>query len=434
MDFFIAMENLFELFYETSGICTDTRSILPDSLFICLKGANFNGNTFAKTAIEHGAKYVICDEDGIADNERIFQVSDSLHFLQRLAHAHRMKFDIPLIGITGSNGKTSTKELINSVLSQKYNVLATKGNLNNHIGVPLTLLQLNDKHSIAIIEMGANAPGEIDELCKIAHPNYGIITNIGKAHLEGFQNFEGVLKTKKALYSNVDHNRGTIIYNIDDLTLQANVPNGIKRLSFGTTEEAEIKGNLIDLTPEIKMEWSYKHYQSGPLETQMIGKYNFYNFLAAITFGVLFDLTPEEINQGIQSYTPSNNRSQVTKTESNTLIMDCYNANPTSMRSALESFAMINHPNKKFIIGDMLELGEESQKEHQEILSFIQEKGLTGFTVGPLFMELSSPSLIHQFDNAEQASEYLNTNKLQSNLILLKGSRGIKLETLEKSL
>lgn len=428
------MSELFELFYQTSGVCTDTRNIDEDCLFICLKGANFNGNTFAEQALENGAKYVIVDESDYQTDPRIYLVDNTLQFLQELSNYHRKKFSIPVIGITGSNGKTSTKELIKCVLSKTYNVLATKGNLNNHIGVPLTLLKITAVHEIAIIEMGANRFNDIEELCAIAEPTHGIITNIGKAHLEGFGSFEGVLKTKKELYDAIVKSNGTIIFNNDDVTLKNNIPSGISTVTYGTTEDCQIQGTLIDLSPYVVLKWKNGNYDSPTIHTQMIGKYNFLNYLAAIAFGIHFNVPDININKAISEYTPENNRSQVKKTEKNTLILDCYNANPTSMRSALESFAMIDHPNKLFIIGDMLELGTESISEHESIASLVKELNLNGYSVGPIFNSLNASNFQLQFATKTEAVDYLRTQSIHDALILLKGSRGIGLETLEEFL
>lgn len=428
------MKELFDLFYKTSGVCTDTRKIEKDCLFICLKGANFNGNSFAEQALKDGAKFVIVDEQEFQTNENIFLVEDALLYLQKLANHHRMKFTIPVIGITGSNGKTSSKELINAVLSSQYSVLATIGNLNNHIGVPLTLLRLTHEHEIAIIEMGANKFKDIEELCNIAEPTHGIITNIGKAHLEGFLNFEGVLKTKKELYDSVSKNKGTIVFNNDDEVLKFNLPKGINTISYGTSSDSFIKGELVNLSPFVELTWSTTNYQSDVISMKMIGKYNFYNYLAAISFGSCFHVPFEKINAAIANYTPENNRSQVKKTDHNTLILDCYNANPTSMKSALESFALINHPNKYFIIGDMLELGEESMKEHQAIADLVKNLELNGSSVGPIFNSLNQHSFEKRFGTKSEAIAYFESLKFTDKLILLKGSRGIGLESLENYL
>lgn len=428
------MEHLFELFEKTSGVSIDTRKIEKDCLFICLKGENFDGNQFAEEALTKGAKYVISDNPIYANKDHIFVVVDSLSFLQQLARYHRRKMRAKVIGITGSNGKTSSKELINCVLSQGYDVLATQGNLNNHIGVPLTLLRLKQHHEIAIIEMGANKFKDIEELCVIAEPNYGIITNIGKAHLEGFLNFEGVLKTKTELYQAVSSVGGTIVYNDDDSVLKNHLPQNVSLYAYGTSETAAIQGNLIGLNPYVQFSWKAGDYASKTVSTHMIGTYNFYNFLAAIAFGKLFALPAEMINDAITSYIPENNRSQVMKTAKNTLILDCYNANPTSMKSALESFALIDSPNKLFIIGDMLELGKESVHEHQMILDLATQLNLKGITVGPIFKSLSSPILLNQFDLVSDAIEYLNQQPEYDAMILLKGSRGIGLEKLATAL
>lgn len=433
------MEDIFNLFYSTSGICTDTRNIQKNSFFLCLKGSNFNGNEFAKEALNRGAKYVIIDEAEFQTDKNIFLVDNVLKFLQDLANFHRKKFSIPIIGITGSNGKTSTKELMKTVLEKKYTVLATEGNLNNHIGVPLTILNLTQDHEIAIIEMGANKFKDIEELCAIAEPNYGIITNIGKAHLEGFLNFEGVLATKTELYHSVEKNHGQIIVNGDDAVLLNSLPEGVKTIKYGQNQSEsesgnknQITGKLVNLSPFVEMEWTNLDYKSPIIHTKMVGKYNFYNFLSAITVGVLFNVEPDQINDAIEEYSPTNNRSQVKKTEKNTLILDCYNANPTSMASALESFAMIKHPNKIYIIGDMLELGIETQKEHEAILQLTKKLNLTGFTIGNIFSTLADQQ--KTFQTTQEAIEYIKRNEIKDSLILLKGSRGIGLEKIESVL
>ena len=428
------MENLFDLFEQTSGVSIDTRKIELNCLFICLKGENFDGNQFAEDALMKGAKYVISDNPIHANKDKIFVVEDSLSFLQQLARHHRRKMHAKVIGITGSNGKTSSKELINCVLSQGFDVLATEGNLNNHIGVPLTLLRLKQHHQIAIIEMGANKFKDIEELCAIAEPNYGIITNIGKAHLEGFINFEGVLKTKTELYHAVSSVGGTIIYNDDDVVLKTHLPQNVTLYSYGANDSATIQGNLIGLNPYVQFSWKSGVYSSGTVSTHMIGTYNFYNFLAAISFGKIFGLPEEMINSAIQSYIPENNRSQVMKTANNMLILDCYNANPTSMKSALESFALIDSPNKFFIIGDMLELGSESLHEHRIILELAEQLNLLGITVGPIFKSLNSLILLHQFSTTLEAADFLIQEPQNGAMILLKGSRGIGLEKLANSL
>ena len=420
------MEKLFWIFYKTRRISIDSRTIEKDSLFIALKGDRFDGNLYAEKAIEAGAKFAIVEDKSISNEINIFWVENSLLYLQKLANFHRLKFNIPIIGITGSNGKTSTKELINAVLSQKYNVLCTKGNLNNHLGVPLTLLQLNDKHELAIIEMGANKPGDIKELAEIAEPNYGIITNIGKAHLEGFINFEGVLKTKLELFDFISSSKGEFIVNADDEVLNNATKDYSKRMLYSTNKNAAVQGKLEGLTPFVELSYTTENYESPSITTKMIGNYNFYNFLVAITFGQIFKVSNDLINEAISNYVPTNNRSQVLKTNNNELIIDCYNANPSSMLAALESFLKMKETNKIAILGDMLELGEESLAEHKKILIFCFDNNLEFITVGPIFQSLNKEG----FNSIEDYKEFHSKNKLSEKTILLKGSRGIALELL----
>ena len=420
------MEKLFLLFYKSSGISIDSRTIQKDSLFIAIKGDRFDGNLYAEKAIEAGAKFAIVEDKSISNEINIFWVENTTLFLQKLANIHRLKFNIPIIGITGSNGKTSTKELINAVLSQKYNVLFTKGNLNNHIGVPLTLLQLNDKHELAIIEMGANKPGDIKELAKIAEPNFGIITNIGKAHLEGFINFEGVLKTKLELFDFISSAKGEFIVNADDEILNNATKDYSRRMLYSTNKNSAVQGKLEGLTPFVELSYTTENYESPSITTKMIGNYNFYNFLVAIAFGQIFKVSNNLINEAISNYIPSNNRSQVLKTNNNLLIIDCYNANPSSMLAALESFLMLKEENKIAILGDMLELGEESKVEHKKILTFCFDNNLEFISVGPIFQSLNKEG----FNSIEDYKEIHSKNKLSEKTILLKGSRGIALENL----
>ncbi len=415
----------FELFYETTGVCTDTRNILKDCLFICLKGENFNGNTFAEEAINQGAKYVICDEPINVVNEKIFVVENSLVYLQKLGNYHRNKFKIPLIGITGTNGKTTSKELIAHVLIQKYNVLATSGNFNNHIGVPLTLLKLNQTHEIAIIEMGANKPGDIKELVEIAEPTHCIITNIGKAHLEGFGSYEGVIRTKGEMYEYAHKQKALIFYNDEDEVLKSILPNNSTNIPYSQN----IDCNLIKMTPFVSMSWNSNDYHSGELETCMIGKYNYTNFIAAISIGKHFNVENEKISLAICSYEPTNNRSQVRKTEKNTLILDAYNANPSSMKNAIESFYEMDHYNKLLILGDMFELGDVSKIEHQIVIQNINEKKLTCYFVGKHFYEEKGNQLnCTFFETKADLISFLTENSIENKLILLKASRGIGLE------
>ena len=421
---------LFDLFYETSEVCIDTRSITKNCLFVALKGSNFDGNDFVNEALLAGAKYCISDRLAICNQVNIFYVENTLEYLQNLALSHRKKFTIPVLGITGSNGKTSTKELVNCILSKQYHVLCTAGNFNNHIGVPLTLLKLNSSHELAIIEMGANKHGDIAELCAIAEPTLGVITNIGKAHLEGFNDFQGVLKTKKELYTSISQKKdGVIFYNADDQLLKENLPNNIENISYGTSLLSNVSGELLALNPRVKLRYKDGEYNSPEIQTQLIGKYNFYNFLCAISIGVYFKISHENIRIAIEQYISKNNRSQVEITANNTIIIDCYNANPSSMHSALESFLMIEADNKIAIIGDMLELGADTKEEHDKIIKYCKENEISYLVVGEYFSKSEANPKI-RFASTNDLLDYFNITPLKNNLILLKGSRGIALEKL----
>ena len=420
------ISNIHSKFLETSGTCTDTRNILNNSMFFALKGGNFNGNKYALKAIEDGCKYALVDEAKYAIDDRFILVEDVLKSLQTLANYHRNQFDIPLIGITGSNGKTTTKELIGAVLETTYKTLYTKGNLNNHIGVPLTLLELNNDHEVAIIEMGASKPGDIKELAEIAEPNYGIITNIGTAHIEGFGSLDGVINTKKELYDFILGAEGKIFINHEDKTLNEIVPKHLLHITYGEEEQSYIYGQLTKLTPFVHLAWRTSRYVSPIIETKLVGKYNFTNFLAAIAVGYYLDVDKNEINRALTDYTPSNNRSQVTTTESNMIIVDCYNANPSSMHSALESFKEIESGKRVAILGDMLELGNISMQEHQKTVDYLKAQNLSAYLVGAEFEKTTTDLL--KFSNTEELVSYLSTHPISDSLVLIKGSRGIQLE------
>lgn len=422
------MEKLFDLFYQSSGVFTDTRKVLKDGLFIALKGANFNGNSFASEAIKQGAKFAIVDESEFANNQTIFCVDNALTYLQKLANFHRKKLTIPIIGITGSNGKTTTKELIYQVLSSQYHTLATIGNLNNHIGVPLTLLSINESHEIAIVEMGANRLHDIAELCEIAVPTHGIITNIGAAHLEGFGSFEGVLKTKLELYESVENSNGILVVNKDDQTLCSNLPSNSSYAYYSINEFSELQGQIESLNPCLNFKWKDENGDKHLVKTNLFGGYNLYNFLAAIRFGQLFNVPTEKINISLAQYIPSNNRSQITRTENNVLLVDCYNANPSSMHSALTSFISTESQDKLAIIGDMLELGEEAETKHNEILEVMNKNSTPYISVGPIFYYSVANKAMNKFETSNDLLMFLQTNKLKNKFILLKGSRGIALE------
>ncbi len=403
-------------------ICTDTRNIIKGSLFFALKGENFNGNEFALTALEQGAKYVVIDEEKYNTDERCIKVKNVLKALQYLAQYHRRQFDIPVIGITGSNGKTTTKELIAAVLGKKYNPLVTEGNLNNHLGVPFTLLKIRKEHDIAVIEMGANKPGDIAQLAEFAEPNYGIITNVGKAHLEGFGSFENVIATKCELYDAIEYANGTVFINSDDKTLLKNAP-AINLFTYGKT--GQVKTTLTDLNPFLSFKWSAGHYHSEVVQTKLVGSYNLPNFAAAVTIGYFFEVDESDICDALAAYEPTNNRSQISKINDNTLIVDCYNANVTSMNAALENFKQITAENKIAILGDMKELGAVSLEEHQNIVDWLNDNNINAMLVGPEFGKTNHQ--LQHFETVEQLIES-RTEKYKNSFILLKGSRGIKLE------
>jgi UDP-N-acetylmuramoyl-tripeptide--D-alanyl-D-alanine ligase len=423
------IKKLYEIFIGVNQkISTDTRNIIPNSIFFALKGEKFNGNSFAEEAINSGAKYSIIDESCYKTSENIILVGNVLECLQELALFHRKKLSIPIIGITGSNGKTTTKELISKILSKKYNAFATKGNLNNHIGVPLSLLSIMPYHDIAVIEMGANHQNEIDFLCRIALPNYGIITNIGKAHLEGFGGIEGVVKTKTELYNFIQETNGKIFVNADDQLLLKHTDN-IQKILYGTQSNAFCKGKIINTFPYLEIEWNCNTIVNF-VKTKLYGKYNFQNIMAAICIAKYFNLNDNDVNEALENYIPDNNRSQILEINNNTVILDAYNANPSSMREALINFSNIKAENKICILGDMLELGEQSNEEHKNILNLLQQLSLENtILVGNLFFSIGSKPFIY-FKNYEKAGEHLKSKKISQHTILIKGSRGIKLENI----
>ncbi|RXQ97663.1 UDP-N-acetylmuramoyl-tripeptide--D-alanyl-D-alanine ligase [Ancylomarina salipaludis] len=426
------ISEIYTLFQKFSHVVTDSRNVVADSLFFALKGENFNGNKFALSTLEKGCRYAIVDEQAYVIDDRFILVDDVLTCLQNLAREHRRKLGIPILAITGTNGKTTTKELLNEVLKQKFKTSATQGNFNNHIGVPLTLLAMNSETEFGIVEMGANHPGEIKMLCEIAEPNYGLITNVGKAHLEGFGSFEGVKKTKKELYDYLAQNGGEVFVNCDNEHLMGML-NEQKAILYGNSEEAFSKARFLQAEPKLIIELRSpigKLY----IKTQLIGAYNFENVLAAVTLGRYFKIDEINIKEALESYTPSNNRSQLLKTENNVLFLDAYNANPTSMRAAIENFASMKMKNKFLILGDMLELGDESEKEHLNVLALLKEKELSDtLLVGNIFASLASDYKYKAFKGVEDLLEYLEKSDLKNKYILIKGSRGIKLEkTIEK--
>jgi UDP-N-acetylmuramoyl-tripeptide--D-alanyl-D-alanine ligase len=433
------ISDLYSKFLKHPVVSTDTREIKAGSIFFALKGENFNGNRFAEQALKSGAAYAVVDEKEYVSDERCILVEDVLTSLQALAAHHRKTLGLPVIAITGSNGKTTSKELIHAVLSSKMNVLATRGNLNNHIGVPLTLLSITEDHELAIVEMGANHQGEIAMLCKIADPDYGVITNIGKAHLEGFGGIEGVKKGKGELYDYIHEKKGRLFVHGDDDVL-ISLAGSTEKTTYGTRKLYDIVGAISSNDKYISFQWATRYNaasikKSEVVNTQIVGVYNYYNLLCAACIGNFFRLEDHLINKALSEYVPSNNRSQLHKTERNTLILDYYNANPSSMSLALENFSGMDYPEKVVILGDMLELGDESKREHQAILNIIAGKNFrSAFLVGPLFRDAGTAPGTQSFMNSDELNEFLRLHPLKDTAILIKGSRGIKLEKVIPSL
>ncbi len=427
-----SIEQLYRLYSQQYRVCTDTRNILPNSIFFALKGANFNGNAFAVEALNKGAAYAIVDEGINTTNDRVLRVQNVLQTLQQLANYHRKQLSIPFIAIGGSNGKTTTKELLNSVLSQKFTTYATKGNLNNHIGVPLTLLAIKPDVEMAIIEMGTNQPGDMEELCNIAEPDYGITTNIGKEHLEGFGSLEGVAKEESVLYLHLMKNGGLAFVNANDewLTRMASRLEKVYKYGYNTTDKkivnADYIGELITANPFIECKLPNINEK---VKAQLSGEFNFQNIIAAAAIGNYFEVGGEQIKTGIESYAPTNNRSQVVVKGSNTLYMDCYNANPSSMEVALKNFASFEHKNKIVVLGDMFELGEFAEAEHKAIMELCRELGFENvYTVGELFTPYADIVKAKTFKTSTELAENFKQHPLKDTYILFKASRGIALE------
>jgi UDP-N-acetylmuramoyl-tripeptide--D-alanyl-D-alanine ligase len=422
------MEELYRLYLSSKGICTDSRKLEVGQLFFALRGENFDGNDFAEIALENGAIAVVIDDPEKIALRNFYYVPDALTTLQQLAQFHRKHFQIPVIAITGSNGKTTTKELISSVLSGKYRIKATSGNLNNHIGVPLTLLSIQADTEFAIIEMGANHLGEITFLCEIVQPDYGLITNIGKAHLEGFGNLEGVIRAKTELYKFLALSNGLAFVNGKDELLLTKSSN-LRRILYNSDSSA-VKGDIVDTTGYLKVSLRILN-RDYLLHTQLVGAYNLPNILAAACIGNYFGVEDDKICEAIKNYRPSNFRSQFIKTQHNKLVMDAYNANPSSMEAAITNFVSRFESPKAAILGEMLELGLESKKEHQAIVDKIASANIQKlFFVGKNFSDIALPPTAMHFENATLLKDYLRKEPLQQYFILIKGSRGNKLETL----
>jgi UDP-N-acetylmuramoyl-tripeptide--D-alanyl-D-alanine ligase len=434
-------EQLYQIYQIHNVISTDTRKIAPGSIFFALKGDKFDANTFAEQAIAAGAAYAVIDNPAYQLGERYILVEDVLTTLQDLARYHRRQLNIPVIGLTGTNGKTTTKELINSVLSQQFKTYATQGNLNNHIGVPLTILSVNNTHQAAVIEMGANHQKEIELLSSIAQPSHGLITNVGKAHLEGFGGVEGVKKGKGELYDYLKASNGITFVNSDSTDLMAmQYARSLSNLVFyGSIDLTNlVSGQLIENSPYLTLQWTNNETgKSYEVKSQLTGAYNLDNILAAICIGVYFTLTAEQINAGISGYQPKNNRSQITTTATNTLICDYYNANPSSMFVAIENLGKLNADYKVLVLGDMFEMGQESAAEHEAVIRKALATPVNGrIFIGAEFYK-TKENIDHQlsigdkfYPTAEDAIIGLKTTPIKNATILIKGSRGMALERL----
>ncbi len=420
------LSDLYQIFLKSTGVVTDSRKIIKGSLFFALKGDNFNGNVFAKKAIEDGAIFAVIDEPEFNESDKFILVDDVLKTLQKLANYHRKELKLPVLTITGTNGKTTTKELINCVLSKKFRTLATQGNLNNHIGVPLTLLSMTKNHEFGIVETGANHQGEIAELCEIAEPDFGLITNIGTAHIEGFGSFEGVIKTKTEMYRFLEKHNGLIFYNYNNEILKSNL-NHSKCISYGTDINSDYRFEFTDANPFLTFKFSSNN-EEFIVNTNLFGGYNLENNMAAVCVGLHFGVAGADIKNAIENYFPKNNRSQIQRTERNTLFLDMYNANPTSMNASVTNFAQLKADNKVLIIGDMFELGEIAEDEHKKILKLIENYNFYKvYFVGKEFWKLKTDKFLF-FTNSDDCAAFLKEDKTSNSTILIKGSRGIHLE------
>ena len=422
------IEKLYKIFGQSTGVCTDTRKMEKGKLFFALSGENFNGNRFAAEALKKGALAAVVDDPAFvpAGDSRYLLAENTLDALQTLASYHRKQFDIPVLAITGTNGKTTTKELVAAVLSTQKNICATQGNLNNHIGVPLTLLSITKETEMAVVEMGANHPGEIAALCNITRPTYGLITNIGKAHLEGFGSFRGVVNTKNELYRAVKENGGTVFVNKDNPLLMQ-LSESLSRVTYGTPP-ANVAGRPEKGGFFLSVLW---HQPTGEhkVKTQLYGSYNFSNVMAALAVGSHFGIPATDIQQAIARYEPRNNRSQRLETGNNVLILDAYNANPESMRLAIDDFADRHFPQPVLILGDMFELGKAAAEEHQKIVDKLEDTGFeTVILAGKEFYKTRTTRPYTKTKTTEELIRFLKTYPIKNSHILIKGSRGMQLE------
>ncbi len=426
----MTLSELYKIFQQHPQVTTDSRNCPKGSIFFALKGESFNGNLFAEKALASGCSYAIVDQEDCipAEDNRYILTDDCLTTLQQLANYHRRQLGTRIIGITGTNGKTTTKELMAAVLSQKFNVLYTEGNLNNHIGVPKTLLRLTRKHDMAVIEMGANHPGEIKMLAEMAEPDFGIITNVGKAHLEGFGSFEGVIRTKGELYDYLRSKPQSVAFIHHENSYLTTMANGLKTVYYGTSNDAGIavSGHIASCSPLLCFNWHAANEDIQTVQTHLIGSYNLPNMLAAACIGHYFGVPTEFINRALTDYIPSNNRSQLEQTPFNHLIVDTYNANPTSMRAALQNFLDMEVDNKMVILGEMKELGDASEEEHARVVQFLDEAHFDNvWLVGDAFLHIDSP--YRKFQTVEEVKEAIACKRPEGFYILIKGSNATKL-------
>lgn len=428
------IERLYQIFLRSKKVTTDSRNVENDALFFALKGENFDGNAYAKNALENGCSFAIVDNPDYVQGDNYILVDDVLETLQLLGNYHRKQLNIPIIAITGTNGKTTTKELVAGVLCKKFTISHTIGNLNNHIGVPLTLLSMNENTQIGIVEMGANHINEIKNLCEIAEPDFGIITNIGKAHLEGFESIENIIKTKKELYDYLKLKDGKVFYNSNNSLLKKTIIElNLNAIAFGSLNN-KVYGDIITSDQFLFVNIKMGNFQA-LIETQLIGNYNLENVLAAASIGYYNGINPELIVSAIEEYVPKNNRSQFLKTEKNNLFLDSYNANPTSVEASLKNFASLKINNKYVILGDMLELGNESESEHEKIIGLLQDYSFDKIIlVGNIYNSLKVPDKFLKFRDVSELENWLKNRNIAHSNVLIKGSRGIQLEKIVRLL
>lgn len=424
------IEQIYELYKKAYTVTTDSRNISKDYVFVALKGEHFDGNDFALKVAEEGvAAAVIADRHDLPRHERLFVVDDSLKTLQELAKYHRTKLGLPILGITGTNGKTTTKELVSAVLAKKYNIIFTQGNFNNQLGVPLTLLRIKPGTDMAVVEMGASHPGDIDELTSLGKPDYGMITNIGRAHLRDFGGYEGVIKTKNEMYQYIGTYNGLLFVNKDNELLMG-LANNINKVTYGTSDDADVKGKMLSANPYLSVEWNNHR-----IDTQLVGDYNFENVMAAICIGTYFKVAENDIVEALSSYCPTNNRSQVVETGKNRVVMDAYNANPTSMSHAINNFRNICKDDNLLILGDMRELGEESVQEHKNILELLRNlKFKNVCLVGEEFAAVAKDSEFQTFADVETLIKHIADHPVTGKDILVKGSNSVHLNKIIDSL